>query len=276
MDDYVIRVLTTLSEVDAGAWDSLLQSQSNPTPFMRHAYLSALLESGSACRATGWAPQIVTLEQNNVLVAAAVVYVKDHSMGEYVFDWAWANAYQQHGLDYYPKGVVAVPFTPVPGSRLLARDSKARASLLRALVQAAQDRGLSSLHLLFTADDDVEAARQIGLLLRHTVQFHWTNIAEGYADFDTFLTTLSQDKRKKIRQERRKVLEAGVAFRQAQGAGISVEDWAFFYRCYERTYLEHGNAPYLTPDFLRAWHRPCPKTGFYLLPSAKGDRLPAA
>ncbi len=249
MDDYVIRVLTAPSEVDAADWDKLLQSQASPTPFMRHAYLSALFDSGCASRATGWDLRIVMLEQDHALVAAAVVYLKDHSMGEYVFDWAWANAYQQHGLDYYPKGVVAVPFTPVPGSRLLARDTKARVALLQALVQFGQAWGLSSFHFLFTADADVAAAKQAGLLLRHTVQFHWTNAAEGYTGFEAFLATLSQEKRKKIRQERRKVQEAGVTFRHALGATISAEDWAFFYRCYERTYLEHGNAPYLTPDF---------------------------
>jgi predicted N-acyltransferase len=180
-----------------------------------------------------------------------VVYAKDHSYGEYVFDWAWANAYQQHGLRYYPKAVVAPPFTPVPGARLLARDASARAALMQALLDWCQSAGLSSLHLLFIADEDVTACQQVGLMLRHTVQFHWNNPNPGYADFDSFLATLTQDKRKKIRQERRKVAEAGVRFRHVAGPDITRSDWDFFYRCYERTYLEHGNPPYLNRDFFQ-------------------------
>jgi predicted N-acyltransferase len=147
--------------------------------------------------------------------------------------------------------VVAVPFTPVPGCRLLARDDKARLALIRALVGLSRQWKLSSLHLLFGADEDMAACSEAGLMLRHTVQFHWNNSAERYTDFDTFLASLSQDKRKKIRQERRKVSEAGVTFRHAEGAAITAKDWDFFYRCYERTYLEHGNPPYLRPGFFK-------------------------
>ena len=250
MNDYVIQVHTSPAEVDPAGWDALLLSQPHTSVFMRHAYLSALHASGSACGDTGWEPRFVSLhDEQGQLAAATVLYIKDHSMGEYVFDWAWANAYQQHGLPYYPKAVVAVPFTPVPGSRLLAKDDKARLALVRALVGLSQQWNLSSLHLLFGAEEDMHACDQAGLMLRHTVQFHWNNSDQGYPDFDTFLASLSQDKRKKIRQERRKVSEAGVTFRYAEGAAIVPGDWDFFYRCYERTYLEHGNAPYLNRDF---------------------------
>ena len=251
MVDYVIRVHASPLEIDPRAWDGLLQTQSHATPFLRHAYLSALHASGSACADTGWEPRFVTLHDDAGLAAAALLFVKDHSMGEYVFDWAWANAYQQHRVPYYPKAVVAVPFTPVPGSRLLARDAAARLALVQAMVEACRQWNLSSLHLLFGAEEDVTACEQAGLMLRHTVQFHWNNCAEGYADFDGFLGSLSQEKRKKIRQERRKVSEYGVTFRHAEGAAISKQDWDFFYSCYERTYLEHGNAPYLSPDFFQ-------------------------
>ncbi len=249
--DYVTRVFTSPLDVDAAAWDALLQCQALTSPFMRHAYLAAMHESGSACAATGWQPHFITLESAGTLVAACVVYAKDHSYGEYVFDWAWASAYRQHGEPYYPKAVVAVPFTPVPGARLLARDSQARAALVHALLQWCEQQDMSSLHLLFNADDDVRACSEAALMLRHTVQFHWTNVAPGYADFDAFLASLTQDKRKKIRQERRKVAEAGVTFRWSEGAAITPADWDFFYRCYERTYLEHGNAPYLNRDFFQ-------------------------
>ena len=259
-DNYVIRVFDSPGQIAVIAWNALLAAQPHPTPFMRHEYLAALHDSGSATPATGWVPNFLTLWRGETLAAGCPLYLKEHSYGEYVFDWAWANAYAQHGLAYYPKALVAVPFTPVPGTRLLARDAAAREALLRALVRWCGDRQLSSLHLLFAGDEDLAACDSAGLLQRHTVQFHWTNRAPGFTSFDDFLASLTQEKRKKIRQERRKVAEAGVTFRWARGAGIRPDDWDFFYRCYERTYLEHGNAPYLTRDFFRRMADDLPQT----------------
>jgi predicted N-acyltransferase len=271
MNDYVIQVQTSPTDIDALSWDALLASQNHASVFMRHAYLSALHTSRSACPDTGWEPRFVSLhDEQGQLAAATVLYIKDHSMGEYVFDWAWANAYQQHGLPYYPKAVVAVPFTPVPGSRLLARDDKARLALVRALVGLSRQWNLSSLHLLFGAEEDMAACSEAGLMLRHTVQFHWNNSAERYTDFDTFLASLSQDKRKKIRQERRKVSEAGVTFRHAEGAAIAAKDWDFFYRCYERTYLEHGNPPYLRPSFFKRMAQTMPENWLLFVAEREG------
>ena len=247
--DYLVRVFDDPAGIDAAAWDSLANAQSLTSPFMRHAYLCALHASASAVSITGWTPHFLTLWHGDELHAACATYLKSHSYGEYVFDWAWADAYRQHGLRYYPKALAAVPFTPVPGARLMARNADARQALLQALLADCRQAGLSSLHLLFLSDVDAAACEQAGLLLRHGVQFHFVN--PGYADFDAFLASLSQDKRKKIRQERRKVAEAGVTFRWAKGNDITRADWKFFYRCYERTYMEHGNAPYLTPDFFR-------------------------
>ena len=308
----IARVLASPLEVDATAWNALLALQSHPTPFMRHEYLAALHESESAVPHTGWTPRFMTLWEGDLLVAACPLYLKSHSYGEYVFDWAWASAYEQHGVPYYPKAVVAVPFTPVPGTRLMARDAAARQGLVQALCQWCEDEGISSLHVLFASDDDVLTGAREGLMLRHTVQFHWKNVAptlgtdvsslppEGalaalgrpgggsgaaptlgtggfllptesvlaaaeshcdsgsaaagplaYRDFDDFLAHLTQEKRKKFRQERRRVAEAGVTFRWALGADITADDWNFFYRCYERTYLEHGNPPYLTRAFFQ-------------------------
>lgn len=246
--------------IDPAAWDALLARQRTPTPFMRHAYLAALHSSGSAVPDTGWAPRFLLLWDGDDLAAASPLYVKAHSYGEYVFDWAWANAYAEHGLRYYPKALVAVPFTPVPGSRLLARDAAARAALLQALIAYCRERQLSSLHVLYGDEDDLAACDAAGLMQREQIQFHWNNEKpapdgvpaeppQPFTSFDDFLASLSHDKRKKIRQERKRVAEAGVRFRWARGADIAAEDWAFFYRCYERTYLEHGNAPYLTPAF---------------------------
>jgi hypothetical protein len=238
---------------------------------MRHEYRAALHDSGSATRETGWTPQFVTLWRDGELQAACPLYLKSHSYGEYVFDWAWANAYEQHKLRYYPKGLTAVPFTPVPGPRLLARDAQSRAALVRAVLEVCRKNKLSSWHVLFGDDDDVAACSGAGLMLRHTVQFHWLNSA--YPDFDAFLASLTQEKRKKIRQERRKVAEAGVTFRHAQGADIAAKDWDFFYLCYERTYLEHGNAPYLTRDFFRRMAAHMPENWLLFIAERRGKPI---
>ena len=171
LNDYVIRVLDAPSDVAAADWDGLLQREADPSPFMRHAYLSAMHDSGSATTTTGWSPRFLTLWRDERLAAACPLYLKSHSYGEYVFDWAWANAYAEHGLAYYPKALVAVPFTPVPGARLLALDTHARTALVRALLEFAEAQGLSSAHLLFAQQQDIEACAEAGLMLRHTVQF---------------------------------------------------------------------------------------------------------
>jgi len=250
----ITRVFTQVQEIPCEAWNALLARQPVPTPFMRHEYLAALEASGSATLETGWQPCFITLWEGDELVAACPLYAKNHSSGEYVFDWAWARAYAEHGLEYYPKAVIAVPFTPVPGSRLLARDAPLRALLaqtVRRWVQA-QD-GWSSVHALFTEDADLAACRADDWMQRGGVQFHWHNRAaqgqRALRDFDDFLAQLQQEKRKKIRQERRKVAEAGVTFRALHGAQITPADWDFFYGCYSRTYYEHGNPPYLSRDF---------------------------
>ncbi|PBI84629.1 hypothetical protein BKP43_52090 [Variovorax boronicumulans] len=274
MNDYVIRVLASPSDIDPQAWNALLAAQPEPSPFMRHEYLAAMHDSGSASPERGWSPQFVTLWRGKVLEAACALYLKDHSYGEYVFDWAWANAYEQHGLAYYPKAVVAAPFTPVPGARLLAREAQSRTLLVQALVAVCKEQELSSLHLLFGADADIAACTEAGLMRRHTVQFHWTNTQPSYTDFDAFLASLAHDKRKKIRQERRKVAEAGVSFRWSRGTDIAAADWDFFYRCYERTYREHGNPPYLTRDFFQRMADTLPEA--WLLFVAERDGRPIA
>ena len=248
-NDYVIRVVESPLEVDADQWNTLLFAQTDATPFMQHAYLAALHRTDCATPRTGWSPRFVLLERQGQLVGACALYLKTHSHGEYVFDFGWANAYAQHGVAYYPKAVVAVPFTPVPGARLLAHTPQDRALLAQGLIEWCETQGLSGLHCLFAGADDLQACQSVGMMQRHTVQFHWQNSPPIYADFDEFLASLAPDKRKKIRQERRKVSDAGVSFRTSQGRDISPIDWDIFYRCYERTYLEHGNAPYLSRAF---------------------------
>ena len=255
--NYVTRVDDDLSAVRALDWDGLLARQEAPSPFMQHAYLSALHTSASATPATGWTLQVVSLwretPQGPLLAAACPLYLKTHSRGEYVFDHAWADAYERHGLAYYPKALVASPFTPVPGSRLLAESDAARQALLSALLALCKNKDIASLHILFGSPQDLQTCTQAGLLQRSQVQFHWQN--QGWRDFDDFLASLNQEKRKKIRQERRKVAEAGVTFRAVRGPDMTDIDWAVLLRCYQQTYWEHGNAPYLTPAFFEAMRR---------------------
>jgi predicted N-acyltransferase len=249
-EEYGIRVFDDPAEIDPESWDSRVAERPSATPFMSMAYLRALHDSGSAVAGTGWAPHFLVVEQAGAVVAACPLYLKDHSYGEYVFDWAWADAYRRHGLEYYPKLLNAVPFTPVPGPRLLARTPELRLLLLRAIEQLARSAGLSSAHLLFLDDADRAAAQEAGWSLRSTVQFHWSNRSpEPYADFADFLASLHRDKRKKIQQERRRVAEAGVTFTAASGDSITAADWDFFYRCYTLTYRAHHSTPYLTRDF---------------------------
>ena len=247
---YVIQVLEDPTELLGIGYEALLARQNHGTPFLSATYFQALAHSGSACGETGWQFRCITLWQDGQLAAACPGYIKTHSAGEYVFDQAWAQAYERHGLAYYPKFTGAAAFTPVPGSRLLARDNSARDALLRAVQTWAGAQGLSSVHLLFTSDVDAQAAKTAGWLERSNVQFHWENRKpEPYESFEAFLNCLSQDKRKKIRQEQKKVASAGVRYQVAQGTQIQTSDWAFFYECYQRTYFEHGRPPYLTPAF---------------------------
>ncbi|MEO7335080.1 MAG: GNAT family N-acetyltransferase [Caldimonas sp.] len=277
-NDYVIRVVDSPAAIDAAAWDALLDARPAATPFMRHAYLLAMHASGSAIAATGWQPQFLCVFEGERLVAACPLYLKTHSYGEYVFDWAWADAYDRHGLRYYPKLLDAVPFTPVPGPRLLAHDDAGRRLLLRAMQQLAGEAKLSSAHLLFIDDADADAARAEGWMLRSTVQFHWTQRdGEPYRDFTEFLASLQREKRKKIQQERRRVADAGIVFEALEGAQIGADDWAFFYRCYTQTYREHGaSKPYLTRDFFARMATSMPENWLLFVARRGGERIAAS
>ena len=276
-NDYVIRVLDHPALVDAAQWNALLDSQPSATPFMRHEYLLAMNDSSSAVGASGWEPQFLVILEGEQLVAACPLYLKSHSYGEYVFDWAWADAYQRHGLRYYPKLLSAVPFTPVPGPRLLARDGAARIALLEAMQQFARQAKLSSAHVLFLDDNDQQAARTAGWMMRSTVQFHWVNRQpQAYLDFADFLSSLQREKRKKIQQERRRVQEAGVSFTTLQGAQIGQADWDFFYRCYTLTYRAHHSSPYLTRDFFVRMASAMPENWLLFVAWKDGQRVAAS
>ena len=273
-NDYVIRVFDDPAAIDAAAWDSLLAEAPSSTPFMQHAYLLAMHRSASAVGKTGWLPQFLAVYDGDALIAACPLYLKDHSYGEYVFDWAWADAYQRHGLDYYPKLLSAVPFTPVPGPRLMARDASARRLLLRAMQQLARDAKLSSAHVLFLDEADQQAARDEGWMMRSTVQFHWTQRDEhAWPDFTAFLASMQREKRKKIQQERRRVADAGVVFTELEGPQITPDDWDFFYRCYCQTYREHRSTPYLTRDFFARMASTMPANWLLFVAWKDGERI---
>lgn len=238
-----IRVLESIAEVDPEAWNRLAGAQ----PFLRHAFLLALEQAGCVSPRAGWIPRFITLWDNDGLTGALPLYVKHHSYGEYVFDWAWADAYQRHGLRYYPKLLSAIPFTPVPGSRLLAKAPENRVLLISAALALAKELGVSSFHCLFPCKEQMEALAAQGLMIRSGLQFHWQN--RGYRDFDDYLAAMSHDKRKKIKQERRKVAEADISLRVLEGMEIQTAHWEFFNHCYQNTYRQHHSTPYLNLDF---------------------------
>jgi predicted N-acyltransferase len=242
-----LRIVETLAEIPAEQWDRLRQGQPGNNPFLAHAFLNALQESGCTTPATGWRTQFLTLWQGERLAGAMPLYVKTDSWGEFVFDWAWAEAYQRHGLNYYPKLVSSIPFTPVTGARLLADSADTRAQLIAAALQLARESGASSLHCLFPDADQAQEMQQQSMLLRRGVQLHWKN--PGYADFADYLSGMRRDKRKKIQQERRRVSDAGIRFQHLRGAQITPQHWQFFMRCYAQTHQQFNSPLSLNLDF---------------------------
>ena len=265
-----LEVASSIAHLRSEDWNALCGGH----PFLRHEFLNALHETGCASVDSGWAPQYLLLREKGALAGAMPLYLKDHSYGEYVFDWSWADAYHRHGLEYYPKLLCAVPFTPVSGPRLLARTPAARKLLAAAALELARELDVSSLHCLFPPAEDAELMAGCGMMIRHGVQFHWTNA--GYQSFDDFLRGMNHDKRKKIRQERRKVREAEITFEWRDGVDIGEDDWAFFYRCYARTYREHHSTPYLNLEFFRRIGRTMPENLLLVIAHRAGRPIAAS
>ncbi|MDA7086116.1 GNAT family N-acetyltransferase [Pseudomonas sp. SA3-5] len=240
-----ISILYSLSELDASRWDALRIDQQ---PFLCHAFLSALEDSGSVGGRSGWqaAHRVLQDGQGRVL-AAMPAYVKSHSYGEYVFDHGWADACHRAGIDYYPKLLGAIPFSPVSGQRVLG-DPLAAGQLLDELSASLTQQGLSSLHINFTsAADDALLRGRDGWLQRLGCQYHWRN--RGYRDFQDFLDALSSRKRKQMRKEREQVAGQGIEFDWREGHQLSEDEWDFVYLCYANTYRVRGQMPYLTRTF---------------------------
>ena len=243
------RILRSLAQIDQAAWNALAGARQ---PFLRHEFLLALEESGCTTPRTGWSARHLVIEDGaGRALGALPLYLKSHSRGEFVFDFSWANAYAQYGLEYYPKLVSAVPFTPATGPRLLLGGDEP--GVADALVQAAQamarDLGLSSWHVLFPAPQDLERLRGAGLIVRRDCQFHWFN--HGYESFDAFLATFTAEKRKKAKRERRRVAEAGITFETRLGGEMDDRLWDTVFAFYCDTFHRHGHDPYLNLDFFK-------------------------
>jgi predicted N-acyltransferase len=245
------RFLSSMADIDAASWNALSGSGH---PFLRHEFLLALEETGCATPRTGWTARHLVLEDaGGRAVGAMPLYRKSHSRGEFVFDYAWASAYQQHGLPYYPKLLAAVPFTPVSGSRLLVAATPEAAATRKSLIRTAQEyaraEDLSSWHVLFPSDESLESLQAAGLIMRRDCQFHWFN--QDYESFDAFLAGFTAEKRKKAKRERRRVAEAGIEFDTRLGGDIDDALWETLYEFYADTFYRHGQEPYLNLRFFK-------------------------
>lgn len=244
-----IEVLSSVADVPATEWNALCRTD---YPFLRHGFLLGLEQADCTTPAAGWTPAHLRLKDEQRTLAILPSWLKSHSYGEYVFDWAWADAWRRMGLEYYPKLVTAVPFTPATGPRLLhAQDLDPAviwATLKQHMPELAVSLGASSWHVLFPQEQDANALAAAGLHTRHQVQFHWYN--RGYSDFDDFLSTFSSRKRKSLRKERRRVEEQGLSLSMRNGTELSEEDWSVFHRFYQMTYAKRsGHGGYLTREF---------------------------
>ena len=270
------RIHRALSELPAADWDALHDGRN---PFITHAFLSGLETTGCLRPDWGWTPCHLGLWEGEALVAAAPGYLKANSHGEFVFDHAWAHAYARHGLDYYPKWLCAVPYSPVTGPRLLARDADARRRLPAAIAGFAARGGLSSAHVNFHDEVDDAAfdadAEGAGWLLREDLQYHWRNEA-GWRDFDDFLAAMDHKHRKNIRQERRKVREAGIVLRVVHGDEASADDLSAMHGFYLSTFADYGNSPALTLAFLQHLARAMPRQLVLILAERDGGPIAGA
>ncbi|HEY3645969.1 MAG TPA: GNAT family N-acetyltransferase [Gammaproteobacteria bacterium] len=269
-----VQVHRSIDDISPAEWDALAGGD----PFLRHAFLAAMEHSGSACAETGWLPlHLAYRDDVGKLAGALPLYLKSHSYGEFVFDWAWADAYQRHGLHYYPKLVSAVPFSPIPGSRLLIAASAERAAVAKALLEQtrtlAKQFQASSIHCLFPSEAELPEWNGAGFLSRRDTQFHWHN--RDYADFEDFLSNFTADKRKKVHRERRRIAEAGIEMRMLAGSELDDRLMEALYRFYLATYEKRGRTAYLTKEFFQELRRTLPEA-LRVCFAFKGDEPVAA
>ena len=259
IERFRLEILDSLSDISSDTWNILLSADAGP--FLRYEFLYALEQSGCVGGNTGWQVAHLLLKDQKEIVGAMPLYLKQHSYGEFVFDWAWAQAYEQEGMEYFPKALCAVPFTPVQGPRILcapeANKDDVSQKIIAGLKTLVIQNHLSSAHTLFPHAAELSAFTEQGFMLRDSVQFHWRN--QGFQSFEHFLTVLTMKRRKNIRREREQVARERISFRHVPGAHSVDQDWEFFYRCYANTYLEHHSSPYLNEDFFKLWAEGMPE-----------------
>ncbi len=271
------RIIDHIAEISAKCWNSLEGGLRNP--FVRHEFLAGLEKNHCVGEKWGWHPRHLLLEDDNgMLLGAMPLYLKDNSYGEFVFDWSWADAYQQAGLSYYPKLVSSSPYSPVTGPRLLVADGANRAQVKRLLGEAALDYAkrekLSSLHILFTDEEDTSALESLQMMRRTGTQFHWFN--QGYGNFDDYLATFTSSKRKKLKRERRRVLEQEIEIEVLNGHQASAEQWQAFTRFYLATFDKHWGHATLNEGFFRQLGRELPDSVVLVMAKHQGEYVAAA
>ncbi|MEL6872410.1 MAG: GNAT family N-acetyltransferase [Pseudomonadota bacterium] len=278
-NEIAIRVVQSIDEVPAEDWDACaVPDPATANPFVRHAFLKALEDARTVTSRTGWMPHHLMLTEGERVIGCAPAYLKSHSQGEYIFDYGWADAYERAGGRYYPKLQVAVPFTPVPGPRLLVRPGPEaddhRAFLGAGIAEIAKRNGLSSSHITFLSEREWRLLSGQGYLQRVDQQFHWLN--DGYATFDDFLAALSSRKRKSIRKERREAVQAGLDIVWLRGADITEADWDAFYEFYQDTGSRKWGRPYLNRPFFTALHEAMPDDCLLVLARRDGKAVAGA
>ena len=275
-DLFQLAIVDRLSDIPPDEWNALLHKEAGP--FLRHEFLSALEETTCVGDKTGWQVAHLTLRDNQKLIGALPLYLKQHSYGEFVFDWSWAQAYEQQGMQYFPKALCAIPFTPVQGSRILsAGDVDAdliQQQLIQGLKAVVLQNNLSSAHILFPYASEAKRLQEQGFLLRDSVQFHWHN--QDFTNFEQFLAALTMKRRKNIRREREQVARELISFRHVPGKSSTDADWEFFYSCYENTYLEHQSSPYLSEAFFKLWAQRMPENIHLIIAERNGNPIAAS
>lgn len=261
-------------------WNGLL-IDTEKNPFIRYEYLAALENSHSVHSENGWTPCHFTIWKDDQLVAAMPMYLKTHSYGEYVFDWAWANAYEENGLNYYPKLLGAIPFTPVEGTRILGQDEDAKILLIKEIKAFAKEQNLSSIHILFPKAVDATLLEESDWLRRESIQFHWQNQSITHPgskleSFDEFLYTLNKKRRNNILRERRSIENLGVTYQHIPGNEITKDDWNFFYLCYSNTYYSHRSNPYLKDQFFMELGTTMPENLHLIIAQFNGRAIAAS
>ena len=268
-----VTVHASISDIAADEWNRLA---GDDYPFLRHEFLQLAEQTRCVSPEQGWSPRHLTIGRRGELRAAMPLYEKSHSWGEFVFDWAWANAYEQAGLAYYPKLTSAAPFTPAPSRRLLLadpEDTEAAMALIAAAVQLAIKSDYSSVHFLFPTPEEIPLFEAAGLLIRKDCQFHWHN--RDYSSFDDFLATFTAAKRKKAKRDRRRAEENGIRFRHLKGDQLDDELWSVVYALISRTFMRRGSLPYFNEEFFRSVSRQLPESILVVL-AEKDDKTVAA